>query len=79
MLRGLRTRTVGGVAMNVMFIDLEPIPDAQIGDWVTLWGDVHLRIDEVAQCAGIRPEAIEYGMAKKHHVRLIEEDQMCET
>ena len=74
MLRGVRTSIIGGVAMNVMFIDLEPVPDAQLGDWVTLWGDERLRIDEVAQSAGIRPEAIECGMAKKHHVHLIEED-----
>jgi alanine racemase len=79
MLGGVRTRIVGSVAMNVMFIDLEPVPDAQIGDWVTLWGDAHLRIDEVAQHAGLGAEAIQCGLTKKHRVHLIEEDQLCGT
>jgi alanine racemase len=70
MIRGARTRILGRVAMNAIFIDLESVPDAQVGDWVTLWGDERLRIDEVAQCAGMSPEAIECGLANKHRVHL---------
>lgn len=70
MVHGVRTRILGRVAMNAIFIDLESVPDAQMGDWVTLWGDERLRIDEVAQCAAMNPEAIECGLAKKHRVQL---------
>ena len=70
MIRGVRTRILGRVAMNAIFIDLESVPDAQVGDWVTLWGDSRLRIDEVAQCAGMSSEAIECGLTNKHCVHL---------
>jgi len=79
MIGGVRTRIVGKVAMNVLFIDLEGIPEARTGDWVTLWGDADLRIDEVALHAGQGPEVIQCGMAKKHRVQLIEEDRLCVT
>lgn len=79
MIRGVRTRILGKVAMNVIFVDLEPAPDARIGDWVTLWGDAYLRIDEVAQNAGLSPEAIQCGLTRKHNVHLIEEEQLCAT
>lgn len=74
---GVRTRVLGNVAMNAIFVDLEPVPQAQVDDWVTLWGDERLRIDEVAQHAAVRPEAIQCGLTKKHAVRLIGEDELC--
>jgi alanine racemase len=79
LVRGTRSRILGNVAMNAMFVDLGPVPAAQVGDWVTLWGDERLRIDEVARHAGQRPEAIECNLAKKHDMHLIEADQLCET
>lgn len=79
LVNGARTRIIGKVAMNVMFIDLEPLPAAQVGDWVTLWGDERLGIGEVAAHAGLGPEAIQCGLAKKHRVHLIEEIQACGT
>ncbi len=47
---GVRTRLVGQVSMDMIAVDLEPIPEAQIGSRVTLWG-AGLPIDEVAQHA----------------------------
>ena len=79
LIRGARSRVLGRVAMNVIFIDLMRTPEAQVGDWVTLWGDVDLRIDEVARHAGVSPEAIQCGLSKKHPVHLIEENQLCGT
>jgi alanine racemase len=79
LIRGVRSRVLGHVAMNMIFVDLQPTPEAQVGDWVTLWGDERLRIDEVACHAGQRAEAIECNMAKKHEVQLIEDDQLCAT
>jgi alanine racemase len=48
---GKRTRTVGRVAMDMLFADLTGIPEASVGSPVTLWGE-GLSADEVAASAG---------------------------
>ena len=48
---GKRARTVGRVAMDMLFADLTGIPDAAVGSPVTLWGE-GLSADEVAASAG---------------------------
>ena len=52
---GLRTRTVGRVSMDMITVDLTPVPQAGPGSVVTLWGTAAngavLPIDEVAACA----------------------------
>jgi alanine racemase len=48
---GARTRTVGRVSMDMITVDLSPVPDARVGTPVTLWGD-GLPVDEVATAAG---------------------------
>ena len=48
---GVRTRVLGRVSMDMLSVDLTPIPGADIGSKVTLWGD-GLPIDEVAAAAG---------------------------
>jgi alanine racemase len=53
---GIRTRLVGRVSMDMLTVDLTPVPQAHIGSEVTLWGrssnGVLMPIDEVAQSAG---------------------------
>lgn len=53
---GLRCRMVGRVSMDMITIDLSPVPQAGIGSEVTLWGGADagasLAIDEVAHAAG---------------------------
>jgi len=53
---GVRTRTVGRVSMDMVTVDLTPVPSAGYGSEVTLWGRARnglvLGIDEVAQAAG---------------------------
>ena len=53
---GVRTRMVGRVSMDMLTVDLTPVPDAGIGTEVTLWGRASngelLAIDEVARAAG---------------------------
>jgi alanine racemase len=53
---GVRTRTVGRVSMDMLAVDLTPVPEAGLGSEVTLWGlsrqGVGLDIDEVAAAAG---------------------------
>jgi alanine racemase len=48
---GVRTRTAGRVSMDMMTVDLGPIPGAHVGSSVVLWGD-ELPIDDVATSAG---------------------------
>jgi alanine racemase len=53
---GVRTRVVGRVSMDMITVDLEPVPQAGMGSEVTLWGRAAngtvLSIDEVAASAG---------------------------
>ncbi|TAH13934.1 MAG: alanine racemase [Curvibacter sp.] len=53
---GVRTRIVGRVSMDMITVDLEPVPQAGMGSEATLWGraanGVVLSIDEVAASAG---------------------------
>jgi alanine racemase len=53
---GVRTRLVGRVSMDMITVDLSPVPDARPGSEVTLWGrgpgHAVLPIDEVAHAAG---------------------------
>ncbi len=53
---GVRTTTVGRVSMDMLAVNLEPVPSAGPGAEVTLWGCGPLAsvlpIDEVAQAAG---------------------------
>jgi alanine racemase len=53
---GVRCTTVGRVSMDMLAVDLSPVPQAGIGSEVTLWGQGSrgslLPIDVVAQAAG---------------------------
>lgn len=51
LVNGVRTTTLGRVAMDMICVDLTPISQAGVGDKVTLWGD-RLSVDEIAQGAG---------------------------
>lgn len=48
---GVRTRTVGRVSMDMITVDLDPVPTAGIGAPVQLWGN-QVTVDEVATAAG---------------------------
>jgi len=53
---GARTRTLGRVSMDMLAVDLTPLPQAGIGSEVTLWGRAAngalLPVEEVAAAAG---------------------------
>jgi alanine racemase len=53
---GVRTRLVGRVSMDMVAVDLTPVPGARLGSEVTLWGrgpnGAVLAVDEVAHAAG---------------------------
>lgn len=48
---GHRSRVVGRVSMDMLTIDLDPVPAAGVGAPVQLWGN-HIPIDDVAAAAG---------------------------
>lgn len=49
---GRLTRTLGRVSMDMLTVDLEPVPAARPGDPVELWGGGLVDIDAVAASAG---------------------------
>jgi alanine racemase len=67
---GVRTRIIGRISMDLMTVDLTPVPGAHVGSKVVLWG-AGLPIDEVAQAA----DTIGYELmcAVAPRVRIIEE------
>jgi alanine racemase len=56
LVEGVRCTTAGRVSMDMLAVDLTPVPQAGPGSEVTLWGrgrgGAVLPIDEVAQAAG---------------------------
>lgn len=49
---GVRTRLVGRVSMDMLAVDLTPVPQARVNSPVVLWGEGGPSVDEVAQAAG---------------------------
>ena len=45
------TRTLGRVSMDMLYVDLNELPDAGVGSAVTLWGE-GLPVEDVARSAG---------------------------
>jgi alanine racemase len=48
---GVRVRTAGRVSMDMIMVDIEPVPGAGVGAPVVLWGE-GLPVDEVAASCG---------------------------
>ena len=76
---GVRTGTVGRVSMDMLAVDLMPVPAAQIGSEVTLWGrgpnfaqdGSQLAIDDVAQAAGTLGYELMCALAPRVPTRLV--------
>ena len=73
---GVRTRSVGRVSMDMITVDLEPVPAAAPGSEVTLWGEgpqgARLPIDEVARAAGTIGYELMCALAQRVPVRVID-------
>ncbi|MFZ2989736.1 alanine racemase [Ideonella sp.] len=71
---GVRTGTVGRVSMDMLAVDLTPVPAAGVGAEVTLWGNGPqaslLPIDEVARAAGTIGYELMCAVAQRVPVRL---------
>lgn len=74
---GVRCSTVGRVSMDMLAVDLTPVPGAGHGSEVTLWGEgpggSRLAIDEVAQAAGTIGYELMCALAQRVPVRVLEE------
>ena len=54
LVNGVRTQVIGNCSMDMMTVDLRPVPQAAFGDPVTLWGQ-GLPIEDVAAASGTIP------------------------
>jgi alanine racemase len=54
LVRGVRTQVIGNCSMDMMTVDLRPVPQAVFGDPVTLWGE-GLPVEDVASASGTIP------------------------
>ena len=73
---GVRTTTVGRVSMDMLAVDLTPVPLAEVGSEVTLWGHGPdgsvLPIDEVAHPAGTIGYELMCALARRVPTRVVE-------
>ena len=71
---GVRTGTVGRVSMDMLAVDLTPVPEADVGSEVTLWGHgphgTVLAIDDVARAAGTIGYELMCALARRVPVRV---------
>ena len=77
LVNGVRCTTVGRVSMDMLAVDLTPVPGAGHGSEVTLWGagpnGSRLPIDEVAQAAGTIGYELMCALAQRVPVRLVDD------
>ena len=71
----VRTRLVGRVSMDMITIDLTPLPEARVGSVATLWGTspggAVLAIDEIAAAAGTVGYELMCGLAQRVPTRAV--------
>ncbi|NRF69534.1 alanine racemase [Aquincola sp. S2] len=71
---GIRCTTVGRVSMDMLAVDLTPVPAARVGSEVTLWGrgphGTLLAIDEPAAAAGTIGYELMCALAQRVPVRI---------
>ncbi len=73
---GVRSRLLGRVSMDMVMVDLTPVPEAGMGSEVTLWGRAAngavLGIDEVAQAAGTLGYELMCALAQRVPVQVMD-------
>ncbi len=77
LVEGVRCALVGRVSMDMLAVDLGPVPTAGIGSEVTLWGRSSsgqvLGIDEIAAAAGTIGYELMCALAQRVPVRVVDE------
>ena len=69
LVNNVRTQVVGASSMDMMSVDLRPVPDARFGDPVTLWGE-GIPIEEVANASGTIPYELLCRVRMRAHYEL---------
>ncbi|HEY9068529.1 MAG TPA: alanine racemase [Burkholderiaceae bacterium] len=73
---GVRTRLIGRVSMDMLTVDLTPVPGAGVGSEVTLWGRSRggavLPIDEIAHAAGTIGYELMCALAQRVPTRVVD-------
>lgn len=72
---GRRTQVIGRASMDMITVDLRPVPDARVGDPVVFWG-AGLPVDEIARHAGTVP--YELLCSVRVRVRYVASDQLSQ-
>ena len=70
---GVRTGLLGRVSMDMLVVDLTPVPSARVGTTVVLWGEGGPDIDEVAQAAGTIGYELMCGVAPRVPRRFVDD------
>jgi alanine racemase len=66
---GVRTRLIGRVSMDMLTVDLTPLPNAAIGDPVQLWGDIVSATEVARACDTIAYELFTRVSPRVHRVQ----------
>lgn len=61
---GVVTSTLGRVSMDMLYVDLSPVPHAEVGSTVVLWGE-GMPIEQVARAAGTISYELMCALAKR--------------
>ncbi|MGR8918747.1 MAG: alanine racemase [Gammaproteobacteria bacterium] len=64
LVNGVRTQVIGASSMDMLTVDLRPMPAAAVGDPVTLWG-AGLPVELVAEAAGTIPYELLCGVCMR--------------
>ncbi|MFZ2725614.1 MAG: alanine racemase [Methylococcaceae bacterium] len=66
LINGQRVPLCGRVSMDMITVDLASLPDAKVGDLVTLWGE-GLPVEEIALCADTIPYTLVCAVTQRVH------------
>lgn len=70
LVRGRRAPLAGRISMDMIAVDVTLVPDARVGDEVTLWGP-GLPVEELARIAGTIPYELLCGVTQRVGVTMI--------
>jgi alanine racemase len=71
LINGRQTQIVARVSMDMVTVDLSALPEAQVGDEVTLWGE-GLPAERIAQAAGTIPYTLFCGITSRVRYNFVE-------
>ncbi|MGH8320919.1 MAG: alanine racemase [Gammaproteobacteria bacterium] len=76
LVNGVRVPLVGHVAMDMIAVNLNDLPNAAVGDPVVLWGP-ELPVEEIAHAAGTIPYELLCGVTQRVKFSVVDENSVC--